>query len=110
MKTLLHQVLVRFQRILQEEGIDIAKDEIKSRILEATDREFSKGDKKFTRAMLQDENETKTYDLVARLGWSDSQVAQYRRCLINAGVIGYRGRGRVGFELPYLCEFLIENE
>lgn len=93
-----------------KEGISIAKVEMKSRILEATYREFSEGDVKFTRAMLEDEGETKTSDLVLRLGWSDSQVAQYRRRLIDAGVIGYRGRGRVGFELPYFREFLLENE
>ena len=93
-----------------EEGILIAKTEMKSRILEATYREFSAGDKKFVRAMLQDEDETQASDLVSRLNWSDSQVAQYRRRLIDAGVIGYRGRGRVGFDLPYFREFLLENE
>lgn len=91
------------------EGINIAKNEMKCRILDATYREFSEGDEKFVRAMLQDEKETKTSDLVSRLKWSDSQVAQYRKRLINAGVVGYRGRGRVGFELPYFKEFLLEN-
>ena len=92
------------------EGIAIAKVEMKSRILDATYREFSEGDNKFVRAMLKDEDETKTSDIGERLGWSSSQVAQYRRRLIEAGVIGYRGRGRVGFELPYFREFLLENE
>ena len=91
-------------------GISIAKEEMKSRILDATYREFSQGDKKFVLAMLQDEDESKTADLVARLKWSDSQVAQYRRRLIDAGVVGYRGRGRIGFELPYFRKFLLENE
>ena len=93
-----------------KEGILVAKIEMKSRILDATYREFSESDKKFVKAMLQDEGETQIADLVSRLKWSDSQVAQYRRRLIDAGVIGYRGRGRVGFDLPYFREFLLECE
>ncbi len=93
-----------------EKGIAIAKNEMKSRILDATYRELSEGDEKFVRAMLLDEDETKTTDLVTRLEWSSSQVAQYRRRLIDAGIIGYRGRGRVGFELPYFREFLLDND
>ncbi len=93
-----------------QEGIAIAKTEMKSRILDATYRELSEGDNKFVHAMLADEDESKASDLAGRLKWSDSQVAQYRRRLIDAGVIGYRGRGRVGFELPYFREFLLENE
>ena len=93
-----------------EEGIEIAKTEMKSRILDATYREFSEADHKFVRAMLKDEEETKTSDIGKRLKWSSSQVAQYRRRLIDAGVIGYRGRGCVGFDLPYFREFLLEIE
>ena len=93
-----------------QEGIAIAKTEMKSRILDATYREFTEADTKFVRAMLKDEDESKTSDIGERLNWSASQVAQYRRRLIDAGVIGYRGRGRVGFELPYFREFLLENE
>lgn len=93
-----------------QEGIAVAKEEMKSRILDATYREFSEGDEKFVHAMLQDEGETRTSDLVSRLGWSDSQVAQYRKRLIDAGVIGFRGRGRVAFELPFFREFLLEKE
>ena len=49
-------------------------------------------------------------DLVARLDRSSAQVAQYRKRLIEAGVIGERGRGVVGFDLPYFREYLIEQQ
>lgn len=92
-----------------EEGISIAKQEMKARILEATCLELSENDTKFLLAMAEDEGDSKTSDLVSRLGWSDSQVAQYRRRMIDAGIVGYRGRGVVGFDLPYFKEYLLEN-
>jgi hypothetical protein len=37
-------------------------------------------------------------------------VAQYRRRLIEAGVIGARGRGVVGFDLPFFRDYLLSEE
>ena len=92
-----------------EIGIELAKQEMKTRILESTIRELSESDKRFLYAMLQDENETTAADLKQRLKWSSSQIAQYRKRLIDAGVIGSRGRGVVGFDMPYFREFLNEQ-
>ena len=92
-----------------EEGIHIAQREMKARILDATYLELSDSDKLFLSAMLQDEKDSKTADLVKRLQWSDSQVAQYRRRLITAGIIGSRGRGAVGFDMPFFREFLEDS-
>lgn len=89
-----------------EAGISLAKDELEDRVLEATLRELSAEDVRFAAAMLEDEGESEIADLVERLGRSSAQVGQYRRRLIDAGVIGERGRGRVGFELPYFKEYL----
>lgn len=89
-----------------EAGISLAKDELEDRVLEATLRELSAEDVRFAAAMLEDESESEIADLVERLGRSSAQVGQYRRRLIDAGVIGERGRGRVGFELPYFKEYL----
>lgn len=88
-------------------GIAIAKAEMEGRILEATYRELSPADIDFLVAMLQDEGDSKISDLVERLGKSSSLVAQYRRRLIDAGVIGERRRGVVGFDLPYFKEFIV---
>jgi predicted transcriptional regulator len=59
--------------------------------------------------MLEDEGDTRVADLAMRLERSSSQVAQYRRRLIDAGIIGERGRGVVGFDLPFFREFLEER-
>ncbi len=87
-------------------GIGLALEEMDERILNATYQELSAEDKNFVFAMLEDEEETKTSDLIVRLGKKPQQIAQYRRRLIDAGVIGERGRGVVAFELPYFREYL----
>ncbi|WP_206383538.1 hypothetical protein [Collinsella sp. An268] len=37
---------------------------------------------------------------------SSAQIAQYRRRLIDAGIIGEKRRGVVAFELPYFRAYL----
>lgn len=90
-------------------GIDLARSELRERILEATYRELSPQDVRFACAMLEDERESRIADLVARLDRSSAQVAQYRKRLIDAGIIGQRGRGVVAIELPYFRDFLSEK-
>ncbi len=91
-----------------ERGVELARAEMSDRILEATYRELSEEDKNFLVAMLADEDVTRTSALAQRLGKKPQQISQYRRRLIDAGVIGERGRGLVGFELPYFREYLEE--
>ncbi|MFZ2757102.1 MAG: ATP-binding protein [Atopobiaceae bacterium] len=90
-------------------GIEIAGQEMRSRILEATYRELSPEDIRFARAMLDDEGDSRIADIRGRLGKSSSQIAQYRKRLMDAGVIGARSRGFVGFDLPLFREFLEEK-
>lgn len=92
-----------------ELGIDLARTELEDKILAATFRELSDEDIRFLTAMLEDEDGTKAADLVKRLDRSSAQVAQYRRRLIDAGIIGERRRGVVGFDLPYFREFLAKQ-
>lgn len=90
-----------------QQGIQVAREEMESRILEATYRELSSEDIRFLNAMLVDEEDSSIADITKRLNRSSSQVAQYRRRLIDAGVIGERKRGVVGFDLPYFRDYLI---
>jgi hypothetical protein len=92
-----------------ELGVARGREEIEARIFEPTYRELSPGDLRFLAAMLEDEGDTRVADLAVRLERSSSQVAQYRRRLIDAGIIGERGRGVVGFDLPFFREFLEER-
>lgn len=77
-------------------GIAIAQQEMTYRVLDATFAELSPGDLRFAAAMLEDEGDSRIADLVERLGRSSSVVAQYRKPLIDTGIIGKRARGLVG--------------
>ncbi len=87
-------------------GIKIARDEMDDRILAATYRELTAEDKRFLIAMLDDEEESTTADLVERLKRSPQHGSRYRRRMIDAGIIGERGRGLVAFELPFFRDYL----
>lgn len=91
-----------------DRGLRMARNDLSHRVLDATYRELSPEDVRFLLAMTEDEGDSAIADLTKRLGRSTSQVAQYRKRLIDAGVIGRRARGVVGFELPYFREYLIE--
>lgn len=77
-------------------GIAIAQQEMTYRILDATFAELSPGDLRFAAAMLEDEGDSRIADLVERLGRSSSRRAQYRKRLIDAGIIGKRARASWG--------------
>lgn len=87
-------------------GVQLARQEMRSYVLEATYRELSDGDLAFLSAMLDDGDEVSVRDIAARMGKSNSYVSIYRKRLLEQGVIGERRRGVVGFELPAFKEFL----
>lgn len=80
--------------------------DMEHRVLQASLRELSRGDLRFLEAMLEDEGDSAVSDLEQRLGESSGYVARYRRRLIDRGIIGPRGRGRLGFDLPGLREYI----
>jgi len=92
-----------------DQGILQAQKDMESRIFEVTLRELSAQDKRFLVAMTQDEDISRIGDIVKRLGISHSNAGQYRRRLITQGIIGERGWGEIGFDLPMFREFLIER-
>lgn len=69
--------------------------------------ELSDTDLRYLEAMLVDAGDSRSGDIAKRMGVSTSQAAQYRRRLIESGVIGERRRGVVGFDLPYFKEYLL---
>ena len=81
-------------------GIRRATIEMRERVLSITWDELSEGDIAFPGVMMEDAGNSKMADIAARLGVSAGYAAQYRRRLLEAGVIGQRSRGVVGFELP----------
>lgn len=89
-------------------GLDRARRDMETRVLKSSLDELSDGDLKFLEAMLVDEKMSFMSDVAERLGKSMGYASQYRHRLIERGIIGSRGRGKVGFDLPVLREYLPE--
>lgn len=92
-----------------EHGVKLAQEEMVDGVLEYTYRDLSKGDKRFLSAMLQDDDVSSLADVAARMGVKSNYASQYKRRLLEQGVIGEPQRGYVRFELPMLREYLMER-
>ena len=92
------------------EGVELARRELASSMFELTYRELSDKDLAFLRAMLPDRGESSIADIAARMGKTRGYVSTYRKRMLQAGIIGVRRRGYVGFDLPSFREFLEERE
>ncbi len=90
-------------------GIERARGELESSVLQSTYRELSDGDLAFLRAMLQDEGESELADIAKRMGVKSNYASQYKRRLLAQGIIGERGRSHVDFDLPMFREYLIDR-
>ena len=77
--------------------------------LETTYRELSDKDIEFLLAMLPDSGPSRVSEIAKRMGVASNYASQYKRRLLEDGVIGERGRGLVGFDIPAFREFLNEK-
>lgn len=88
------------------EGANLAKREIEDRILATTYYELSDGDIRFLAAMLPDCNVSRVAEVAKRMGVASNYASQYKRRLLEGGIIGERGRGIVGFDIPGFKDYL----
>lgn len=91
------------------EGIRLAKEEMKSRVLLASYQDLSAMDRRFLHAMAEDPVDSSVSDVAKRLGKTTSYAIQYKNRLPEQGLIGPSGNGRIRFELPVMREFLAER-
>jgi len=87
-------------------AIRSAKHEMIDTVLVTALAPLSENDLSFLKAMSKDKEISKVADVRERLKKTDSYVQQYRRRLMDAGVIASRKRGTVEYSLPYLGEYL----
>lgn len=59
--------------------------------------------------MLPDSGPSRISEIAKRMGVANNYASQYKRRLLEDGVIGERGRGLVGFDIPAFREFLNEK-
>jgi len=89
-----------------EEGVALAKIDLERMIFEITFSELSDNDISFLNAMLEDGEYSSVSDIATRMNATPKFIGVYRNRLIEQGVIGSRGYGKVGFELPMFREYL----
>ncbi|MDR3305321.1 MAG: ATP-binding protein [Clostridiales Family XIII bacterium] len=89
-------------------GIESAREDMESMILDATLFDLSETDIRFLIAMTKDEGESRISDIAARMDADAAYVGIYRRRLIEQGVISPVGRGRIAFNMPML-KFLLKE-
>lgn len=89
-----------------EEGISLALQDMRGSVFASTLTDLSEGDLTFLKAMLPDERVSTMKEIANRMGVTSSYASQYRLRLIDQGVIGERGRGRVGFDIPGFAAYL----
>lgn len=92
-----------------QSGVRLARAELKDRVFDVTYLELSRGDRDFLQAMLPDGGSTAQADLPARLGKSSSHVSNYKRRLLEQGVIEEPRRGVLTFALPGFRAYLEEE-
>lgn len=57
--------------------------------------------------MAQDDSVSNVADIALRMGIDANNASKVRKRLIERGVIGARGRGRVAFDIPMLKDYLL---
>lgn len=60
--------------------------------------------------MLPDKGISHVADIAQRMGVSSNYASQYRSRLIDQGIIGERGRGKVAFDMPFFREYVAKRQ
>ena len=89
-------------------GIAVAKAELRDQILLPTLADLSTNDREFLKAMLADEGSSAPEDIARRMGKTSSYASQYKRRLLEEGVIVPRPDGRLAFALSPMRDILRE--
>lgn len=93
-----------------ERGVEGARAEYETMVLEVSLNQLSALPIAFLLAMAQDDSSSAISEIAKRLGKSTQGVSPVRQELISEQVIEPVSRGRIDFALPYLREYLREHE
>lgn len=89
-------------------GICLAKKDMETRVLKTTLDEVPDVGLQFLTAMLKDKESSSLSDIAQRMGKSSSYVSNYRKRLLDQGLIEQSARGKIQFALPMLRNYLEE--
>ena len=89
-----------------EEGIYLAQNDLEKMILDITYRELSEKDIAFLEVMLNDNEYSTITNISSRMNVSAKYAGIYRKRLMERGIIGSVGHGKVAYDLPMFREYV----
>lgn len=89
-------------------GVELARMDMRDRVLRATLDELSPRDLDVLEAMLADEGASSLEALAERTGMTTGNASTYKKRLLEQGVVDVAPRNELRFALPYLREYLPE--
>ena len=92
------------------EALALARADLNENVFLPMVRPLSRADLAFLEAMAQDNGASKVSDIQRRLGVSQGSVQSYRKRLMDAGVVYSPRRGELGFVVPMLADYLVNQE
>ena len=93
-----------------EEALDTAKKIFINDICKTTINTLSDVDMRFASAMAQDDGPSKIRTVAERMGVTGDYAQQYKKRLIDSGVIRQIRRGEIEFAIPYLKDYMKYKE
>ena len=92
-----------------EKGVVAARREFERTVLETAIAHLPKTAMEYLVAMSEDSLASSTGEIASRLGVPASSLSTTRKLLVSRQVIEPTARGYVGFSIPFMREYLIEN-
>lgn len=92
-----------------KQGVKEAKRNMQDSIYRTTFYELSQGDLEYLKAMLVDDGVSSTKIIADRINKDKGYASQYRKRLLESGIIRSLRRGQVEFDIPGFKEFLKEE-
>lgn len=93
-----------------EPALTSAKHDFKNDVCKTTLAALSEKDIAFAQAISKDGQTSKMSTIAKRMGVTPDYAQKYRKRLIDAGIIEASGHGMVSFAVPYLADYLHEEE
>ena len=90
-------------------GIAFAKRHMDEMVIEPTLVDLSPRELEFLEVMAKSPNRMRVADIAQSMGIDPNNASKVRKRLVERGIIGARGRGAVGFDMPMLQEYLREQ-
>ncbi|MBQ9043683.1 MAG: AAA family ATPase [Eggerthellaceae bacterium] len=87
-------------------GVQLAREDLDSGVLNATYRELSEGDRTFLRAMLADAETSRLANVARRMGKPNGYASTYKSRLADQGIIEELPDGSLAFAIPFFREYV----